>query len=1385
MSIPVAAPGQPSTSLNLSTVTLSTVNTATGLTLDYASTGQTGGTLQILSSLTPDMASPTTVVAGRLINAPGTVNVALSAFVVRYYRADVMNGGLIAQSSSVTYGQSPNGAVSAVAGLKSFQWWWETWVTGGGGTLSLIGIPQGVSIGGSSTNAFADIVANLGSIPIMPYATVYATDRWDPTGGNYANIGCDLGAGPIASKYGGAFAYEMCCASNATRLQVLNSFAGISPPALESATFTNGILIDNGLWAGTDGLSSCTAAHAHQISTTLDTFGLSAVRLGLEALAARKTANPNASVIVNAGGYFKHYVEHYTNFYGTDLRALPFDQFGCENYLFTASPSSGGGHQNATWAAVYAASILMEGDNSTYFGQWLAWAYPTDKDENYWAYCTAQLCNLAYTSNLGVDGFNGHKGVWPEITNLRLGAPVNVGPGADGTLTGCYYREYANGWVIVNPTAGDITVTLPARLRRQATNIYDSSTFAGGSTFLVPATSGRVFTFQGAMADKYVSNFLGGGYIVGSDSNSGNTPADPYLTVAKATSVVTADQIIAVNAGGVTYSENSGSNFLNVPTRCSIIGDNGIPAIKGTATQAINLAVSGCTLQDLIVDGNSSGIRAVNVAVGSSVTTFRRITFKNTTGGQANIRCNAAGQFLINVDRCNSTLANGNAANCPMVALTTANSSSIINMQGCSTNGIGQMLLTAGPVSPVITFGYGQDGTTRWSSVNSSNVLSDNNSSGTIASLTVARGDVSGHVNAFQLSSAGTVTTFSFSDVNVGAGASGTAIGIYVQCASTTGTIQGNTHTGSTAGIFLKIQNTLANGITIGGAGALQNVINVTGGNDNILILAIGSGLNIGLNTVISDANAHAVALGSDGYTFGVAPVASTGTQAFGDASARAYIDQPFTYTPTRFTAQGNTIGAIFIDAKKQGTPIITATLKIHADNAGNPGTLLATSDWATGFAGLTASNQTYAFWFNTDRVALVNATKYHLVLHCSAVDAANYILLDKGTAAGLWSTLQTSSDGSSWSAGTGALRANVGTALYECVNPVIQNLNITTTAATTVHALYIGATDGLSCTGCTISTTGYGAVIKATDGAVNPAVFSGNEITCTGLNAGTVSCIFTKGCSDVLVTQNKATITSGSQTVYQSDGNNDTTLAAAYNGVPDRNTTNVHNSYINLSSTVTSLMCIAGNANGSYFRVQGLVQDFNRFYIPNGATFGSSNLGTSNAATTSATFANWKTNTSLDANSTLINVSVEALAGSSSASIAGAIGGAAAAGTGTVRKSGGNGGTGGTVAGGGGGAGGQHGDGVAGGGAVGPPFGRGGAGDAGFGGAGGLQTLPGAAGTEWTTKGSGGGGGGASGAPLAGGGNGGALGGGAGGSNAAGLPGTGADGIIRITGVW
>lgn len=487
-----------------------------GVTVSWTSHGQTPtDTITIISSATPDMANPTTVVSGQAL-AFGSTNVTLSPvhWNHRYYQAQAVNAasGVDAKSPVIVGVNNPKSTL--LTGVETLGYDYDGYKPGD--LKTKIGLGAGIVI--ARPNAAADCHA--AGIPLMVYNTWYqqaptvagqdnkTNAQLQADVGNilYDGASDNTGFKPTRQSIGGRYipcdnstAWIAIVAAWITRTLDNGGQAGIQ-----------GLWIDNGYTDPAAPLSSqliCQSPfHTHQSAglTQAQTY----MGMCLKAVCILKQAQANALYGLNdmsqkAYGIFQTapntgiYGDETRQYFGLHLSDM-FDMFVWEGFLCNVTTKSPLPEEK--WHFVYNQAQYCESYNSNNRAQITLLSYPKTKSDAYFCYASAKLCNLAVAQNIGEKGglnSNGHFGFHPAINNLKLGKPIaNQTGGLQYGSTGCYYRDYAKGFVVVNPTDKPVTVTLTESQKRKRTDELNQVDLdADTTTYTIPAHSGNVFRF--------------------------------------------------------------------------------------------------------------------------------------------------------------------------------------------------------------------------------------------------------------------------------------------------------------------------------------------------------------------------------------------------------------------------------------------------------------------------------------------------------------------------------------------------------------------------------------------------------------------------------------------------------------------------------------------------------------------------------------------------------------------------------------------------------------------------------------------------------------------------------------------------------------------------
>lgn len=220
---------------------------------------------------------------------------------------------------------------------------------------------------------------------------------------------------------------------------------------------TSGFFVDNGY---NDDIAASIAdqsdLHAHYYGanlTSADAF----LGLLMDIFCEVKKRNPKGIVMVNGT------VPASAEFYGLKLGDVSDGQLW-ESYL-RSSYSTLNEHVD-DWDEVYRRSIEIERSwQAAPPHRMYVLSYPWDRNEAFFTYATAKLCDLPWSANVGITDphhshFGGRFGTYPELVNIHLGHPVNERQYGGEKWGEVYVRYYANGFVMVNPADQEQKFTL-------------------------------------------------------------------------------------------------------------------------------------------------------------------------------------------------------------------------------------------------------------------------------------------------------------------------------------------------------------------------------------------------------------------------------------------------------------------------------------------------------------------------------------------------------------------------------------------------------------------------------------------------------------------------------------------------------------------------------------------------------------------------------------------------------------------------------------------------------------------------------------------------------------------------------------------------------------
>ena len=746
-----------------------------------------------------------------------------------------------------------------------------------------------------------------------------------------------------------------------------------------------------------------------------------------------------------------------------------------------------------------------------------------------------------------------------------------------------------------------------------------------------------------ASATIYVSNAASNGYGLGNDSTGTGTKAAPYLTIVKGLSVASSSQIVVVNPSGTTYVESGGSGYCSV--NYGLEGDPAyLPSVPTIQTSSSSYAVVdnstslNVTIANLIIDCQSGSSKNAITTFANSAT-ISNVTFYNVAyeEGGVKLSTSSSGTQSVSLDKCNMTSANGNNAVAYMVYYggsgTSSNAS--ITVTGSYCYGVGCFVEgTTGTPAPslhALTFGTSTDGTRNTVS-NCAYGVRFGTTGATISTFTCAGTDfiniTNNTISAYATDYTTTVTTLSIQNCSFSSGGT-TQYDIYLNHSMGTGNVSYNKFTGNHYNLYGYNVNSCSN-MTV-----THNYFNTQSmsGATNLALAPCGPNLVVANNTFISD-GAHCIEIGADTPPASSASntAASTGTFNLGDTASDNYLDNPFVWGNSNDGGQ-LTCGWVSFPLSKVGSPTGTLQAYLYSNNAGVPGTLLATSvnSYPASVIGSNSLSQPTTIRFRFENQPQMSYTgTFHVVLtYTGTNDGSNYVTIGTNTPASTSNgasvgTLNTSSNGTSWTAQTGkAIQYTLTVLNLECVKPqVYGNIIQGTGGSVGTHMIIVGSTDGAS----VYDNYLYGAdiclIFKYGDGSVYPLLAYDNICWTYG---GTVSYggfgLYDKGSLDANYLHN--TVVCNGQYSYGIYLINDyATTAGNYNGTPSRNAVVENNVVYVYSGNVYGIGGEPSSGAGGYdYQIVNPTINNNDVYLVSGY-WGRYNLGQSETNTSLSSFA-------------------------------------------------------------------------------------------------------------------------------------------------------------------
>ena len=451
-----------------------------------------------------------------LVSLPGGARAHIDSipnWTPRYYWLEAVDsrGKVLFKSASAAAVAYPAG--TDLSPVETFAFWYEPYKPSTDLDASINHIGDAAFVVGPGVSAAADL-ARLGK-GVLPYITFYQTAGWVgsfPEDANPKTVadmiapvafylpslrfsGSPPGYAPSVFCRPGnveysasAIQYTLCPNSSSLR----NLALALVGKQLDGGAL--GFFVDNGYQDDVAASTRCESSrHTHWYGddlTAADAF----LGLLLEVRCEVKKRHPEGVVMVNGG------VPVNANFYGLTLGDVCDGQLW-ESYL-RSSYSTPKEHAS-NWKEVYRRSVALEQAwQDTPPQRMFVLSYPWDRDEAYFCYCTAKLCDLPWAASLGISDpkhlhFGGHFGTYPELVGLRLGTPAKQQEWGGVKLGEIYFRAYERGLVMVNPTRQPQTASVPLGKTRRWREVFSGIESEGSAlSAQLPEESGRVFLWR-------------------------------------------------------------------------------------------------------------------------------------------------------------------------------------------------------------------------------------------------------------------------------------------------------------------------------------------------------------------------------------------------------------------------------------------------------------------------------------------------------------------------------------------------------------------------------------------------------------------------------------------------------------------------------------------------------------------------------------------------------------------------------------------------------------------------------------------------------------------------------------------------------------------------
>lgn len=470
----------------------------------------------------------------------------------------------------------------------------------------------------------------------------------------------------------------------------------------------------------------------------------------------------------------------------------------------------------------------------------------------------------------------------------------------------------------------------------------------------------------------YVSNAASNGYGLGNDSAGDGTQANPYLTIVKALTVGVDGVAIQVNPSGVDYAETNGAGYFRPgATKAFFIG---------TPTGSFVLKPAGSAAQTMLMDASAKRMVFYGCFFDGAGTTSNRCI-----GGMASMTGGV--EFYGGGFRNASTSA----------VITPTGTGTSVTFMGCAIESTVHFFMSGSGGNYALWKAWGctfaQD-----------NQVLHGSTTGVWTTVSI-------RYNNFVTNGAGTGLGFifggdtigncDFSD-NVATGLFAGPIFQLVQSTTVTGTLTTSRNTGNPNKGMLYVASENVAYYEMEDCDVTA-VASQTADPFRAMVLGPKARIRRNIARIFATAQVHGFALGGDGYNTDTSNnLTATTLGNLGDVTgnARRYFKMT---RPALASIASNSMAATTMKLRKTGAPTGVINGYFWSDNAGVPGTLLATSPTVINAADLLTTGtgtaiETRHFMFPAHDVLTPGAT-YHLELrYTGTIDAANYVQIASNT---------------------------------------------------------------------------------------------------------------------------------------------------------------------------------------------------------------------------------------------------------------------------------------------------------------------------------------------------------------------------------------------------